>query len=232
MVMTKTIIVCGYGPGVSNAVAERFGAEGFSVALAARNGDRLAAGVKALEAKGIRAAGFATDLADPTAARALPGKVREKLGPVTAVEWNAYSGSAGDLLAADPAAIRDVLDIAVTSLLTVVRAALPDLKQQKDAAVLIINGGFGYADPQADAAGVQFNAMGLSVANAAKHKLAGLLSKKLQPEGVYVGEAMVLGTVKGGPFDGGQPDTVLPSKVADKLWDLYRARAAVTVEIA
>lgn len=157
--------------------------------------------------------------------------MREKLGPVTAVEWNAYSGDAGDLLAADPAAIRGVLDIAVTSLLVVVQAALPDLRQQKDAAVLIINGGFGYFDPQVDAAGVQFNAMGLSVANAAKHKLAGLLAKKLQPEGVYVGEAMVLGTVKGGAFDRGQP-TLPASKVADKLWDLYRARAAVTVEIA
>jgi NAD(P)-dependent dehydrogenase (short-subunit alcohol dehydrogenase family) len=230
--MTKTIIVCGYGPGISSAVAERFGAEGFQVALAARNGDRLAAGVRALEAKGIRAAGFPTDLGDPGAARALPGKVREKLGPVTVVEWNAYSNGAGDLLAADPAAIREVLDVAVTSLLTVVRAALPDLKQQKDAAVLTINGGFGYADPQTDAVGVQFNAMGLSVANAAKHKLAGLLAKKLQPEGVYVGEAMVVGTIKGGVFDRGQPGTLPAGKVADKLWDLYRARAAVTVEIS
>lgn len=229
--MSKTILVCGYGPGISNAVAERFGAEGFQVALAARNGDRLASGVKALEAKGIRAAGFPTDLADPTAARALPGKVREKLGPVTVVEWNPYSVGAGDLLAADPAEIRGALDIAVISLLAVVRGALPDLKQQKDAGVLIINGGFGYADPQVDAAGVQFNAMGLSVANAAKHKLAGLLAKKLQPDGVYVGEAMVMGTVKGTAYDTGQ-GTIAPSKVADKLWDLYRARAAVTGGIA
>jgi NAD(P)-dependent dehydrogenase (short-subunit alcohol dehydrogenase family) len=230
--MTKTILVCGYGPGISSAVAERFGAEGFSVALAARNGDRLGAGVKALEAKGIRAAGFPIDLADPAAARTLPGKVREKLGPVTVVDWNPYSGGAGDLLTADPGAIRGVLDIAITSLLVVVQAALPDLKQQKEGALLIINGGFGYFDPQMDAAGVQFNAMGISVANAAKHKLAGLLAKKLEPDGVYVGEAMVLGTIKGSAFDGGQPNTIPPSKVADKLWDLYRARARVTVEIA
>jgi len=229
--MTKTILVCGYGPGISNAVAERFGREGFAIALAARNADRVSAGVKALEAKEIRAAGFPTDLGDPTAARALVGKVRETLGPITALEWNAYSGAAGDLLAADVAAIRGALDIAVTSLLVVVQAALPDLKQQKDAAVLVINGGFGYFDPQVDAAAVQWNAMGLSVANAAKHKLCGLLAKKLQGDGVYVGEAMVLGTVKGTAFDGGQA-TLEPSVVAGKLWDLYRARADVTVEIA
>src|SRR5580704_14819473 len=120
--MPKTILVCGYGPGISSAVAERFGTEGFSVALAARSADRLAAGVKALEAKGIRAAGFPTDLADPAAARALVGKVRETLGPITVLEWNAYSSGAGDLLAADLAAIRGTLDMAVTYLVMVVQA--------------------------------------------------------------------------------------------------------------
>ena len=86
--MTKTILVCGYGPGISNAVAERFGVEGFSVALVARSADRLAAGVKALEAKGIRAAGFPTDLSDPASVRALVSNVRETLGPITVLEWS------------------------------------------------------------------------------------------------------------------------------------------------
>jgi NADP-dependent 3-hydroxy acid dehydrogenase YdfG len=226
--MSKTILVCGYGPGISNAVAERFGAEGFSVALAARSADRLTAGVKALEAKGIRAAGFPTDLADPASARALVGKVRETLGPITVLEWNAYSGGAGDLLTADLAAIRGALDMAVTYLLMVVQAALPDLKQQQDGAVLVINGGLGYFDAKADAAAVQWNTMGLSVANAAKHKLVGVLAKKLESDGIYVGEAMVLGTVKAAASDSG---TIAPTSVAAKLWDLYRARTNVVGEI-
>ena len=229
--MEKTILVCGYGPGISNAVAQRFGAEGFGVALAARNAERVAAGVKALEAKGIRAAGFPTDLGDPNAARALVGKVREALGPITVLEWNAYSGGAGDLLAADLPAIRGVLDIAVTNLVTTLQAALPDLKKQKEAAVLVINGGFGYFNDEMNAAGAKWNAMGLSVANAAKHKLVGLLSEKLKPEGIFVGEAMVLGMVKGTAFDSGNAN-LEPSTVAGKLWDLYRARAGITVEVS
>lgn len=227
--MPKTILVCGYGPGISNAVAERFGAEGFSVALAARSADRLAAGVKALEAKGIRAVGFPTDLTDPAAPRALVGKVREALGPITVLEWNAYSAGGGDLLTADLAAIRGALDMAVTYLVMVVQAALPDLKQQKDGAVLVINGGLGYFDAKADAAAVQWNTMGLSVANAAKHKLVGVLAKKLQSDGIYVGEVMVLGTVKAAGFDSG---TIAPTAVAAKLWDLYRARTNVVGEIS
>lgn len=42
--MSKTIVVVGFGPGISTAVAEKFGAEGFSIALIARNEKRLAAG--------------------------------------------------------------------------------------------------------------------------------------------------------------------------------------------
>src|SRR5258706_9749855 len=98
--MAKTIIVGGFGPGISAAVAEKFGAQGFAVALVARSAERLADGVNALEAKGIKAAAFPTDLAAPTAVKALIGKVREKLGPVSALHWNAYSGAAGDLLTA------------------------------------------------------------------------------------------------------------------------------------
>jgi NAD(P)-dependent dehydrogenase (short-subunit alcohol dehydrogenase family) len=50
--MSKTIVICGYGPGISAAVAKRFGREKFQVALVARNAERLAAGVTALEAGG------------------------------------------------------------------------------------------------------------------------------------------------------------------------------------
>jgi hypothetical protein len=124
-----------------------------------------------------------------------------------------------------------VLDVGITGLLSAVQEALPDLRKEKDAAVLVTNGGFGYANPETDAVGVQYNAMGLSVVNAAKHKLCGLLSKKLAPDNIYVGQAMVLGSVKGSAYDSGQA-TLDPAVVAAKFWDLYRARAAVTAEIA
>lgn len=228
--MSKTILVSGYGPGISSAIADKFGAEGYAVALAARNTDRLSAGVKALQAKGIKAAAFPTDLADPNAVRALVGKVREGLGPLTALAWTAYDTGAGDLLTAEPAAIRRVLDIATTSLLAAVNAALPDLKGQPDAAVLVVNGGFGYADPSVDAVAVQYNSMGLAMANAAKNKLVGMLAQKLKGDGVYVGQAMVLGTVKGTAWDQGNA-TIAPSTVAAKLWDLSRARGELTVKI-
>ena len=101
--MAKTILIAGFGTGISLALAEKFGAEGFAVALAARTADRLDAGVKALEGKGIRAAGFTVDLTDVKAIPGLLKSVRDKLGPIDVLEWNAYSSGAGDLLAGDAA---------------------------------------------------------------------------------------------------------------------------------
>jgi NADP-dependent 3-hydroxy acid dehydrogenase YdfG len=228
--MAKMIMVCGYGPGISKAVAEKFGAEGFSVALVGRSADKLAAGVKALEVKGVKAAAVTADFGDPVAARDAVKKARAALGPVSALQWSAYDGGAGDLTTAEVAAIRRALDVGITGFLATVQEALPDLRKEKDAAVLVTNGGFGYIDAKVDAVGVQWNAMGLSVVNAAKNKLVGLLSQKLAPERIYVGQVTVLGTVKGTAFDDGHA-TVEPAAVAGKFWDLYKARGEVRAEI-
>lgn len=229
--MSKTITVCGFGSGISSAVAEKFGAEGFQVALVARTPERLDAGVKALTAKGIKAAAFPTDLFDPSAAAGLVARVKAVLGAPTVIHWNAYGGGAGDLLTADSAAVRRELDVAVLAPLALVQAALPDLTTAEGPAVLLTNGGFGKLDPQVDAYGVAVNAMGLSLANAAKSKLTGLLHAKLQNQGIYVAEVIVLGTVKGTAWDTGNA-TLEASRVADTFWSMYVARADVRGEVS
>lgn len=228
--MSKTILIGGYGSGISQAVAEKFGAEGFSVALVARSEEKLVAGAKALAAKGVNAGAFPADLGDPASVKAMVAKVRAALGPITIVQWTAYSGAAGDLLTADAAAIRSVYDVAVTGLVTAVQEALPDLRKEKDAAVLVTNGGLGFYDPKVDAMGVQWNAMGLSIANAAKHKLVGLLAEKLRVDNVYVGEVVVLGSVKGTAFDNGSA-TLEAKTIAARFWEIYRARGDVSVNV-
>lgn len=220
--MSKTIVVAGYGPGISKAVAEKFGAEGFSVALVARNAERLAAGVAALQAKGVKAAAFPTDLGDPEAVRALLGKVREALGPVSVLHWNAYATGAGDLTTVGSAELRTAFDLPVVSLVAAVQAALPDLRAERGA-VLVTNGGLGLFNPQVDKAAVDWNVMGLGVVNAAKHKLVRLLALKLAAEQVFVADVLVLGQVKGTPWDSGNA-TLEGSKVADKFWEVYSAR--------
>ena len=223
--MAKTIIVAGYGSGISSAVAEKFGAEGFQVAIVGRSADKLAAGVKALEAKGVKAAAFTADLGDPAAIRGMVEKVRGALGPISVLEWTAYSPGnlAGDLLTAKPEEVRSLFEVSVVGLLAAVQALLPDLKSEKGA-VLVTNGGAGFVDPGVDAMLTQYGLMGLGVANAAKHKLVGLLAKKLEADGIYVAEIMVSGVIKGTSFDQGNSPTIEGKTVAAKYWELYTAR--------
>lgn len=228
--MQKTIVVCGHGPGISHAVANKFGGEGFQVALVARSADKLSQAQEALQARGIRAAAFPADLSDPNAAKALVKKVTGQLGPVSAVHWNAYANAAGDVMAADSAALHTVFDVSVTSLVCLIQEALLDLKAAKGA-VLVTNGGLGLFDRQADAMAVQWGSMGLAIANAAKHKLIGLLTEKLRADQITVGEVVVLGLVKGTVWDNGSA-TIEPRTVADKFWEIYSKRESASVMVS
>ncbi|HUO12620.1 MAG TPA: SDR family NAD(P)-dependent oxidoreductase [Caulobacteraceae bacterium] len=229
--MTKTILVVGYGPGVSASVAERFGAEGFAVALAARSEPRLAEGVAALKAKGVDALACPADASDPDSVRAAVRKARAELGPIAALHWNAFSGGAlGDLLAADPAAVTGVFDVAIVGLIAAVQEALPDLKAAGDGAVLVTNGAYGDVSDIMDGFAIQTGASGVALANAAKHKLVGLLAARLKPEGVHVGEVMIAGAIKGTPSDAGAM-LIEGAEVADAFWRLYRDRTEVRARV-
>ncbi len=230
--MSKTIVVVGFGPGISTAVAEKFGAEGFSVALVARNEERLATGVRALKAKGITAAAFPADAGDSAAIRLAIGKARGELGPVTVLHWNAYGGAeAGDLLTIDPSAVRGVFDVAVVGLLAAVQEALPDLKSTAEGGLLVTNGAFGEINAQIDAMATGMKVSGVALANAAKHKLVGLLAERLKGEGGYVGEVMVAGAVKGTAFAAGGQG-IEAAAIANKFWALYQARSEVRARVS
>jgi len=221
--MSKTIVVVGFGPGISSAVAEKFGAAGFSVALVARNQDRLASGVSALQTRGITASAFPADAGNPASIREAIAKARTQLGPVAVLHWNAFGGAeAGDLITTDPATAGRVFDVAVVGLLGAVQEALPDLRDSAEGAVLVTNGAFGDLSEQVDDYAVRMGSMGVALANAAKHKLVGLLAQRLKDDGIYVGEIMIAGTIKGTTW--GNEHSIDPVAVADTFWKLYQAR--------
>lgn len=228
--MSGTIVVCGYGPGISDAVARRFGREGFAVALVGRTEERLAEGCAALERQGVRAKPFKCDVGDLDAVRTLLARVRTSLGNVTVVHWNALASGAGDLLTAPAAELHGAFDVAVHGLVTCVQEALPDLERSRGA-VLVTGGGLAKYGEGVDRLAANWNAMGLSVAKAAQHKLVGLLHQKLAPKGVYVGEVMVLGLVKGSKFDTGNA-TIAADTVADRFFQIYTERKEPYVELS
>jgi len=187
---------------------------------------------KALEAKGIRAGAFPADAGDPTSIRTAIQKARAALGPITVIQWNAYpTRVAGDLLTAKSDEVRSVFDASVVGLLAAVDEALPDLSATKEGAVLVTNGAFGEDNTTIDEAAVKLGTMGIALANAAKHKLVGLLAHRLKAQGVYVAQVMVAGTVKGTAWDRGNATLDAPA-IAQKFWELYQARSDVRARVA
>lgn len=225
--MKKTILVCGHGPGISHAVARKFGAEGYSVAIAARSADKLEAAAAELNKAGVEAKAFPTDLADEAAVRKLVRDARSSLGPIAIVHWNAYQGAAGDLTTAPLSELHTALGVGLFGLVAATQESLSDLKAQKGA-VLVTGGGLAYYDPKVDAMAVSWGAMGLAVTKAAQHKAVGLLHAKLAGDGVYVGEVVVLGMVKGTAFDSGNA-TLEPSEIANKFHELFEKRTEMSV---
>ncbi|HEX4788682.1 MAG TPA: SDR family NAD(P)-dependent oxidoreductase [Actinospica sp.] len=81
--MPQTIAIFGAGPGLGASIARRFAADGFRVALVARDKDRLDALVGQLAAEGVDAAGFAADLDAPDEIPALITAIRDRFGAST-----------------------------------------------------------------------------------------------------------------------------------------------------
>ena len=229
--VSKTILVCGYGPGIANAVARKFGAEGFSVALVGRSRDRLSTATRELETGGVKVAAFPTDLADPSAMAGLVADVSRELGTATVIHWNAPAVGAGDLSVDDPFELRAAFDVSVTSLVATVQAALPDLRGKTDAAVLVTNGAVALHDPKLDTLAVEQSFMGAAVAKSAQHKVVTLLSRKLKPQGIYVGEVVVAGIVKGTVYDKAGAGILTADEVAARFWLLYRERPETFVSM-
>ncbi|MBL8685147.1 MAG: SDR family NAD(P)-dependent oxidoreductase [Myxococcales bacterium] len=225
--MSKTIVVCGHGPGISDAVARKFGAEGYNVALVARTADKLATAAKAIAGEGIKCEPFVADLADAAAVVAMIGKVRAAFGPIDVVHYNAYAGGDGNILSTSPEGLRRSFDVSVTGLVAAVQASYADLVASKGA-VLVTGGGFAFYDARVDAMVAQFNAADLAIGKAAQHKLVGVLAAKLAGDGVYVGEVVVTGMVKGTAFDQGNAP-LDPKDIAARFWEIYKARTTQSV---
>ncbi|WP_421617410.1 SDR family NAD(P)-dependent oxidoreductase, partial [Agrobacterium tumefaciens] len=67
--MTNSIMIIGAGPGIGQAVAEKFGREGWHVVLTARNADRLTGLSRTLSGQGLHVSTLQADATDPIALR-------------------------------------------------------------------------------------------------------------------------------------------------------------------
>jgi NAD(P)-dependent dehydrogenase (short-subunit alcohol dehydrogenase family) len=225
MTSDRTLVVVGWGPGISHAVAERWGREGYRAALIGRTESRLTEGITTLGLSGVDAHAYPADASSPDALRDALARIRADLGPVSAVLWTAFrGGNVRNVLDVAPEDIEAVFDIGVRGLLTTVQVLRDDLVATKGS-VLVANGALGEPDDQMDGLSVMLGGDGTSLENAAKSKLVGLLASRLANDGVYVGQITLAGSVAGTAT--ASPTAVDPALIADRFWAMAADRTEV-----
>lgn len=181
-IMAKTIVIAGAGPGLGNGIAKKFGAEGYRVALIARNHERLEQAASALRDQGIDAAAFPGDLTDEIGLKDVFSAIRAKYHRVDVLFCNAVSPhshpSKLTALATTTEEVRRHFEARVIATVGTVGMVIPEMIERGDGAILLTTGLSAHVT-------VPFITP-ISMALCACRKYALGLHEELKDKGVYV----------------------------------------------
>jgi NADP-dependent 3-hydroxy acid dehydrogenase YdfG len=220
----KNALVVGVGPGLGAATAKRLSKDGYRVALAARNADKLAALAK--ETSGLA---VAIDVTDPSSIEAGIERVETELGELHTVVWNVGSGVFGDLNKVGVDALELAFDTNTRGLFVLAKRLLPAMAARGDGA-LIITGA------TASLRGKPFTTA-FAAGKAAQRSLAQSLARQYGKEGVHVALIIVDGMVDLPSTRERMPDApqeafISPEGFADTVsFLLQQQRSAWTFEL-
>ncbi|TRW27561.1 SDR family NAD(P)-dependent oxidoreductase [Flavobacterium zepuense] len=210
--MSKSILIIGTGSGLSQGVAEKFAAQGFTVSLISRNAQNLENIKQQLNAKGIEVTYAAADAGNAQQLSTAITNLSEFNSGFDVVLYNAAVLKAKDIFEETSASLTEEFTINVANALHSLQMAYPGLKQ-KQGAFLLTGGGLS-VNPSADYGS-------LSIGKAGLRSLAYQLHERLKQDNIYVGLLTVAGFIKP------ESPTHSPAVLADLFWNLYNERTAV-----
>ena len=207
-----TIAIIGAGPGLGAAVARRFGAEGFAVALISRDQVKLDGLAAQLEERGLVARGYAADVLDPASLEDALTRAVAELGPVTVLQYSPLPSRAylKPVLELTPELALEALRFSALGLIHAVRSVLPAMRAAGDGSIILVNGGTS-VKARADFAGT-------SVAFPAESAYGEMLHDALKDEGVRVVQLVIPGGIPQLRLENGIDD------VAERIWGLHSSR--------
>jgi NAD(P)-dependent dehydrogenase (short-subunit alcohol dehydrogenase family) len=222
--MTKTALIVGAGSGISAAFARALHADGYHVALAARNTAKLAG--LAEEIAGHRAEVDATDVGSVSA---LFSDLDRRFQRLDVVLYNASYRTRGAVLDLDPGEVKRAVEVSAFGGFVVAQAAAKRMLAQGEGAIFFTGASAsvkGYAQSAPFAMG-KFALRGLAQA----------MARELQPKGIHVAHFVIDGGVRnaerGRPGDAAQPDNLLdPAAIAHTYMAvLKQPRSAWSLEV-
>jgi NAD(P)-dependent dehydrogenase (short-subunit alcohol dehydrogenase family) len=217
-----TIAIIGAGPGLGAAVARRFGAEGFAVAMLSRSQERADGLAAQLVADGIQAQGFAADVRDPAGLARTLERVTEALGPIEVLQYSPLPQKdfMRPILETTPADLVGPVEFSIYGPVAAVHQVIPGMRflGENRGTILFVNGGTALV-PKA-------HLTGTSIAFAGETAYVELLHAELAKEGIHVSQLIIGGSIVAGDEEKDPP------KLADILWDLHAKRDRFRVEVA
>jgi NADP-dependent 3-hydroxy acid dehydrogenase YdfG len=206
--MTTTAII-GAGPGLGAAIARRFGAEGHSIALIARNRERLNTLAGELAATGITARGYVANVRDTSSVRDALDHAAQELGPIEILTYNPLPQKEflRPVLETTPEDLVGAAEFSIYAPVAAVHQVIPGMRLLGAGTILFINGGSAVR-PHASYAGT-------SIAFAGQSAYGQMLHETLHPEGIHVGQLIIPRGITPGDA------THDPDVLAGLLWDMH-----------
>lgn len=210
-------IVAGAGPGVGAALARRFAAGGFRVALVARDSARLADIAGSVQAAGGAAATYSADLSDHAAVREVMTAIKADHGQPSVLLWNAAVWAESTALMLEPGDFDRQLRLGLTGALTAIQVAAPSMITAGGGSIILTGGGLALA-PQFGGA--------VPALTAVKSALRGFVhasAPEFASKSIRLGTVTIAGQVApGSAFD--------PDRIAEAFWSMHTGEQA-TVEV-
>lgn len=207
-----TFALIGAGPGLGLATARRFGVAGHTVALIARDAEKLDGMTATLARDDVQARGYTADVLDIESLTAALYAAAADLGTVEILQYSPVPRA--DFM-------KQVLDTSADDLdaplafsakgpVTAVNAVLPGMRELGRGTLLFVNG--------SSAVRPNPKVAGTSIAFAAESAYARMLHDTLAPENIHAAQLIIPGAIR--------PDAEhsSPDVLAQRLYDLHTKR--------
>jgi NAD(P)-dependent dehydrogenase (short-subunit alcohol dehydrogenase family) len=208
----RTALIVGTGPGISASLARRLAGLGVTVALAARNTQKLDALVKDTGAQA-----FAADASDPDSVASLFDRVSDRIGEPEIVVYNAGARAQGPLAGLDPAAVQKAIAVTAFGGFLVTQQAARRMAPRGHGAILLTGA-------TASIKGFAHSAS-FAMGKFALRGLAQSAARELGPKGIHVAHFIIDGEVRAAhrPDPADKPDSTLdPDAIAQSYVDVLR----------
>ena len=204
-------VVTGVGPGTGSAIVRRLAAGGYTVAMLARNRERLAA----LERDVQHTKAYACDVSDEAAIEATMANLQRDMEAPAVLVHNAVGGAWGSFQDIDPKVLNRNFQVNTMALLHLARRLAPAMVERGAGAIV--------ATGNTSALRGRANFAGFAPTKAAQRILAEAMARDLGPKGVHVAYIVIDAVIDLAWTRERYPDRpdsffIKPAAIADEVW--------------